>query len=210
MHTFKISILLICSLFGFLTFSCDLEPQDRFEYVPSIPLEVTFDTITVLDWISRRGNLGLMERAIEITGLEAEYNRTNGGGDRTFMLLDNRAFTDRGEILQALSGNRGAEYIDSVDVDQLRNVLLYHIVDQYVDQGPDNLPVVNTEYIFQTLLPGGDGLMSINRDERFRLNINRAPSLPERKKGTRIREHNYVFSNGIAHLTRDYLAARRL
>lgn len=209
MHNFNILALLTCGLLALFTFSCDLEPQERFEYIRSVPPIPSFDTMTVLEFIQMRDNLSIMERAIEITDLEAEYDGTNGGGERTFMMLDNRAFTDGGEILQRLAGNRNAVYIDSVDVDELRDILRYHILDQYVDQGPDNLPVLFTDYFFQSLLPGPDGLMSINRDERFRLRVNDAPSLPERRKGTLIREHNYVFSNGIAHLTRDYLSARR-
>ena len=61
-------------------------------------------------------------------------------------------------------------------------------------------------FIFQTLIPGEDGVISMRRDDRYRIDINRAPApLPysATTQWERVRNHNYVFNNGIGHFIAD-------
>lgn len=197
----------------FLVTSCDLPVQPKFEFESEIGVLPTFEDQTVLEWMRSPGsvspnanaNFDIMVSAIEATGLEEEYN--DPGDRRTFLMLNNEAFTANGEIFGVL----GVDAIDSLDqagLDRLRTILRYHIVDAYVDQGPEALPVLLNHYFFQTLVPGDEGIISFNRDERFRMNVNRADGLPGDARGTQVRQHNYVFNNGVGHHIRDYVRNR--
>lgn len=206
----------VAAMFVLLCFvtGCDLPVQPKFEFESEIGELVTFEDQTVLEWMrspesvnpsNSRVNFDIMVSAIEATGLEDEYNDPNDR--RTFLMLNNEAFTANGEIFAVL----GVDAIDSLDIDgidRLRTILRYHIIDAYVDQGPDALPVLLVHYFFQTLIPGEEGIISANRDERFRMNINRADGLPGNARGTQVRQHNYVFSNGVGHHIRDYVRNR--
>lgn len=192
-------LLLLC--LALITNGCDLAVQEPFEFDPEIAPQQTFD-MTALEWIRSNPNdeFNYLDSAITITGLEAEYS-TNSD-QRTFLLLKDRAFTDGGEILQQLGGSRTA-IMANLDVDRLRTVLRYHIIDEYVTNGFDQLAVLYTDYIFQTLVPGEAGRISVNRDDRFRLRINNSPDLSGTKKGALLGNHNYIFTNGVAHLSND-------
>ncbi|MEM1356547.1 MAG: fasciclin domain-containing protein [Bacteroidota bacterium] len=213
-NTFAVfrGLLALFLLVGLAT-SCDLPVQPKFEFEPEIGELVTFEDQTVLEWMRSDASIGgntnvnfdILVSAIEATGMEAEYS--NSGDRRTFLMLNNEAFTGGGEIFSVL----GVDAIDSLDatgIDRLRTILRYHIIDDYVDQGPEALPALLIHYFFQTLIPGEDGRISVNRDERFRMNINRADGLPGTARGTQVRQHNYVFSNGIGHHIRDYVRTR--
>jgi len=197
----------------FLFISCDLPTQPKFEFDPGIAPLITFEDQTVLEWMSSdaavsgnaNNNFNILVDAITLTGLESEYNGT--GDRRTFLMLNNESFTGGGEIFSVL-GVTALDSLDADGIDRLRTILRYHIVEDYVDQGPEALPVLLTNYFFQTLLPGEDGRISFNRDERFRMNINRAIELPGSKRGTQVRNHNYIFSNGVGHHIRDYVRTR--
>jgi len=124
--------------------------------------------------------------------------------------FEDQTVLELGEIFAVL----GVTAIDSLDaegLDRLRNILNYHIIDDYVDQGPENLPVLLTNYFFQTLLSGDEGVISVHRDERFRMFINKEPlrnelatGLPSNARRAQVQNHNYVFSNGVGHQVRDY------
>lgn len=193
------SLLLFC--LAIVTTGCDLAVQEPFEFNPEIAPQQTFN-MTALEWIRSNPNeeFNYLDSAITITGLEAEYS--SNSGQRTYLLLKDRAFTDGGEILQQLGGSRTALMAD-LDVDRLRTVLRYHIIDEYVSNGFDELAVLYTDYIFQTLVPGEAGRISINRDDRFRLRINNSPDLAGTKKSALLGNHNYIFTNGVAHLSND-------
>lgn len=205
----------LSALFVMLCFvtSCDLPVQPKFEFESEIGELVTFEDQTVLEWMRSPASLGannnanfdIMVSAIEATGLEEEYN--DPSDRRTFLMLNNEAFTANGEIFRVL-GVTAVDSLDEAGLDRLRTILRYHIVDEYVDQGPEALPVLLVNYLFQTLIPGEEGLMSANRDERFRMNLNRADGLPGNARGTQVRQHNYVFSNGVGHHIRDYIRNR--
>lgn len=189
----------VCAIFS----SCDLELQEQFEFDPALEPQQTFEDMTVLEWLrtNPREEFDYMLQAIELTGLEAEYSTNTER--RTYILLKDRAFTDGGEILQTLTGSREGS-LDSADVDRLANILRYHIVTDYIENDSELLFVLFQDYLFQSLVPDFDGQISFQRDERFRLQINRSNALAGTKKAGRMANHNYIFSNGVAHLTVDH------
>jgi len=211
---FNLSGVLVLFAMAVMTTGCSLPVQPDFEFEPAIGELVTFEDQTVLEWMSSdaavsgnaNNNFDILVDAIALAGMESEYD--SPGDRRTFLMLNNEAFTGGGEIFAVL----GVTELDSLDTDEeitrLRTILRYHIVDAYVDQGPEALPVLLTNYLFQTLIPGDDGQISFNRDERFRMNVNRAVGLPGTKRGTQVRNHNYIFSNGVGHHVRDYVRTR--
>ncbi len=201
------------ALLLFMVTSCDLPVQPKFEFESELGELVTFEDQTVLEWMRsdaavsavNNNNFDLFLEAIALTGLESEYS--NSGDRRTFLMLQNQAFTAGGEIFALLRVGSLAE-LDDAGIDRLRTILRYHIVDDYVDQGAEALPVLLTDYLFQTLIPGEEGIISFNRDERFRMNVNRADALPGNARGTQVRNHNYIFNNGVGHHVRDYVRNR--
>jgi len=140
-----------------------------------------------------------------------EYNNTSIT-DRTYLMLNNNAFTGNGDIIALVTGSAAvepgatpAEVLENADVEILRTILRYHIVTTYITQVP-TLFEFNVNYVFQTLIPGDDGVIVMRRDDRYRIDINRAPApLPSTATSQfeRVRAHNYVFSNGIGHVLAD-------
>lgn len=210
---FRIAGVLTLFSLAIMFTGCDLPVQPKFEFEPEIGELITFEDQTVLEWMSSdaavspvaNNNFDIFVAAIALTGMQDEYN--NPADRRTFLMLRNEAFTGGGEIFTVL-GVSSLDALDEAGIERLRTILRYHIVDAYVDQGPDALPVLLTDYLFQTLLPGDDGVISFNRDERFRMNINRAVALPGTARGTLVQNHNYIFSNGVGHHIRDYVRTR--
>lgn len=212
----------LSAMFVMLCFatSCDLPVQPKFEFVSEIGELPTFEDQTVLEWMRSPASLGvndnanfdIMVRAIEIAGMEEEYN--DPSDRRTFFMLNNQAFTANNRIYGLLRVT-SLDSLDAGGIDRLRNILRYHIIDEYVDQGPEALPVLLTNYTFQSLLPGAEGQIIVHRDERFRMFINKEPLLNELAAGlpsvarrTDVRNHNYIFSNGVGHHLRDYARNR--
>lgn len=202
--TFKTGGLLMLLLIISSLTSCDLQRQRQFEFDPEIPPQVTFD-MTALEFLQMHpdDDFHYLDSAIALTGMEAEYSSNESR--RTYLLLKDRAFTDRGEILQQVSGatDTPLDSLDATQIERLRYALRYHIIDAYIENGFDPLNVLFQDYFFQTLIPGEEGLISINRDDRFRLHVNDSNALQGTKKGGRVNEHNYIFTNGVAHLTTD-------
>ena len=186
------------------TTGCDLERQRQFEYIPEVNPQVTFN-MTALDFVRMHpgDDFYRLDSAIALTGLEAEYSANTE--PRTYLLLKDAAFTERGEILQQITGEAttSLDSLDATQIERLRYVLRYHIIEDYIENGFDPLEVLLQDYFFQTLIPGAEGVISINREERFRLNINQSDDLLGTKKGGRVGEHNYIFTNGVAHLVGD-------
>lgn len=208
--------LVIC-LFG-----CDLDLQQGFDFVPEVDLNEPHGNKTALEFIQERANvftedggisgeeLHYMAAAIEKAGMQEEYNGTDA--DRTYLLLNNNAFTGGGDIIQLVTGSATVEEGETptdvmarADVEVLRTILRYHIVTTYVAQVP-TLFEFDVNYVFQTLIPGNDGVIVMRRDNRYRIDINRAPApLPSvaTSQFERVRLHNYVFNNGIGHVIAD-------
>ncbi|NJB35139.1 fasciclin domain-containing protein [Croceivirga sp. JEA036] len=209
-----------------ITVGCDLELQDRFVFEPEVNLEDPYKDITAWQFLSSSqvnnqfnedgaligDNYDYMSAAIEAAGLIDEYNTPNDG--RTFLMLNNNAFLGNGDVIALVTGSPDieegetpAEVMARADLDVLRLVLRYHIISTYITQN-DPLVEFGVNYTFQTLIPGEDGKIVLRRDDRLRVDINRNPApLPSTATGggnnERIRNYNYVFSNGIGHSIND-------
>tara|TARA_R110002033_G_scaffold15675_10_gene44055 strand:+ start:905 stop:1633 length:729 start_codon:yes stop_codon:yes gene_type:complete len=226
-------ILAICV--GFMLTSCDLELQDTFDFVPEVDLTDPFANMTAWEYIQTRtalndeGNLSgeelnYMIAAIKKAGFEEYYNQT-ADTTRTYLLLNNNAFTGGGDVINMVTGSATVadgetpeQVMERVDTPEklhvLRKILSYHIVDEYVAQVP-TLPVTNTTVYFQTLLntydpsiPEEDGVIGMYRRERWEIRINYRPSIlpntgTDNSWREQVRNHNYVFNNGIGHYLND-------
>jgi len=219
----KISLLtgLIMVLCG-----CDLDLQERFVFEPDVDLTDPFEDITawtffnsdrVNNEVNEDGelvgdNYDYLAAAIEAAGMVDEYNSTNSG--RTYLMLNNNAFVGEGNVIQLITGSEElavgetpAEVMARADIDVLRLILRYHIITTYITQN-DPLVEFDVNYEFQTLIPGDAGKIILRRDNRLRVDVNRNPApLPSTATGggnnERIRNYNYVFSNGIGHSLND-------
>lgn len=166
--------------------------------------------------------LHYMIAAIKKAGFEDLYDQTETT-ERTYLLLNNNAFQGDGgiidivvertpeeieeDLVNAENGIRltPEQIVDRIDTPEeleiIKTILRYHIVTAYIDQVP-TLFEKETPYIYQTLIPGDDGLIAFQRDSRWRIFINNPGSpLPATATSQRqiVRRHNYVFSNGIGH-----------
>jgi len=152
-----------------------------------------------------------MIAAIEKAGMVEEYNNSSIS-ERTYLMLNNNAFTGNGDVIALVTGSATvepgatpAQALENADVEKLRTILQYHIVTTYVAQVP-TLFEFGVNYIFQTLIPGEDGVIVMQRDDRYRIDINKAPApLPSTatSQPERVRAHNLVFQNGIGHVVAD-------
>ena len=191
---------------------CDLEIQKPYDFKPEVFPLATFENQTVWEWLQTQkspGGLAAVDQykfdflieAIQLTGLQEEFNRK--GDKRTFLLLNNNAFDDANEILQTLTGSTKKTLKDA-DVGRLKNVLLYHIVEEYILQIP-TLQVIDQEYTFQTLIPGEDGKIVMKRNDRYSIAVNSTTSLSTTSRAANVRSHNFQFNNGIGHILNDYV-----
>lgn len=213
-----IAIFAICTLFV----GCDLELNEGYEFDPAIDFVDPFDAITAWEWIQTRTKLtsdgkydgdemNYFIAAIERADMVEEFNQT-ATTDRTYLLLNNNAFTGSGDIIQIVTGSATVpagetpeQTMARANVDKLKHVLRYHIVASYINQVPV-LEVFNVDYIFQTLYPGEGGLIAFRRNERYSITVNHANApLPSTAttQNENVRSHNYVFNNGIGHIIAD-------
>lgn len=210
-----------------LLFGCDLDLQERFVFVPDVDLTDPYDNITAWQFFNstpalRKNEDGSLNgdsfdylvAAIEAAGMVDEYNGSNT--DRTYLMLNNNAFTGNGDVIQLVTGLGAddvpegatpAEIMALADVDVLRLILQYHIIPTYITQ-KDPLFEFDVNYEFQTLIPGEAGRIVLRRDNQLRIDVNRSPApLPSTATGggnnERLRNYNYVFSNGIGHSLND-------
>ncbi|SMC79614.1 hypothetical protein [Cellulophaga tyrosinoxydans] len=218
------SVTILCLSFMFI--SCDLDLQESFNFEPEVDLTDPHANKTAWEFIQTRTalnedgsfngeELNYMIAAIKKAGFEDLYNQAVDTS-RTYLLLNNNAFTGRGDVINIVTGSstvpdgetpeQTMERVDTPEkLEKLRTVLRYHIVDAYVAQVP-TLAVAEVRYIFQTLIPGDDGLIAFNRNSRWSIQINRAPApLPTSatSQNENVRAHNYVFNNGIGHFIAD-------
>jgi uncharacterized surface protein with fasciclin (FAS1) repeats len=199
----------------FLISGCDLEVQKPYDFQPEVFPLATFENQTVWEWLqTQKSPNGLaavdqykfdfLIEAIQLTGLQEEFNRK--GDKRTFLLLNNNAFDDASEILQTLTGSTKGNLKDA-NIGRLKNVLLYHIVEEYILQIP-TLEVIDQEYMFQTMIPGEDGKIVMKRNDRYSISVNNTSSLSTTTRAANVRSHNYRFNNGIGHILNDYVRNR--
>ena len=203
---------------------CDLELNPSYDFNAELDVFDPFADGTAWDFLNsdvanrldEDGNLDndsfhYMVAAIKKAGFEDLYNQTETT-ERTYLLLNNSAFTGGGDVIQIVTGSSSVEdgetpeqVMERVDtpekLEKLRTVLRYHIVTTYITQVP-TLFDSDVDYIFQTLIPGEDGLIAFRRDTRWRVNINNgdAPLPPSAtSQSENVRNHNYIFNNGIGH-----------
>ncbi|MFS4417631.1 fasciclin domain-containing protein [Maribacter sp. 2307ULW6-5] len=220
-----LKMLAICSL-ALLLANCDIPLQERFVFEPDVDLTDPFENLTAWEFFNSEAatrlneegeligdNFNYMAAAVEAAGLVDLYNGSNDG--RTFLMLNNNAFTGSNDVIDLITGSEEVaegetpeEVMARADMDVLRLILQYHIIDTYITQN-DPLVEFDVNYEFQTLIPGEAGRIVLRRDNRLRIEINRnpAPTLPSTATGggnnERVRNYNYVFSNGIGHSLND-------
>jgi len=202
-HSFFLSLIM-----GLLISCGDLKIQKKYIFDPNLPELPTFKDQTAWEFIQKQttpagvtpaaNRLDYMITLIKVAGLEEEYNKNIN--DRTYLFLNNSAFTGSGKINALLTGvTAGTGDLTKVDKVRAANLLKYHIIDAYVNQ-TTSLPIYFVNYEFKTLLDGPNGVIKIQRNERYSLTINNAPDLPSTRRTTGVTLHNYIFKNGIAHI----------
>jgi hypothetical protein len=226
MKTYINIVLVLCVSVIFT--SCTLDLQDNFEFKQDLDTTDPHDTKTAWEFIQERTELteedttysfeelNYMIAAIKKAGFEDLYDQT-ATADRTYLLLNNAAFLRSGNnIVNIVTGSpvvgpdeTAEEVMERVDtpekLETLRTLLKYHIVDAYVAQVP-TLFETEVRYVFQTLIPGNDGLIVFSRNSRWSIQVNTAPApLPATatSRPENVRRHNYVFNNGIGHFIHD-------
>lgn len=179
MKTFLKLITIVC--ITVVLQSCTLRPQEAFDFVPENTFADPFANTTAWDYIQTRTTKGLVDNqnrlvqdgeeldfmiaAIKHVGYQDLYSQT--GNDRTFLLLNNNAFTgnnrDR-DIIRAVTGRaqgvRNRVNSDSLiatitepeQINKLKAILKHHIIEEEVAQIP-KLTIFNQDFVFKTLLP---------------------------------------------------------
>jgi Fasciclin domain len=204
-----INCLFIGATLFFFT-GCDLAVQEPYDFKEEVPTLPDFKNQTVWDWLQTQkspegavtkatNKFDFLIEAIEYAGLQDLY-RT--GSNQTFVLLNNSAFNRASEIYPVLTGALTGP-ITKADKVRLSNLLKYHIVKSYIDQA-QALPVWGRSYEFESLLDGPNGKIHFMRNERYGISINSSTDLPTTRKSVVIVGHNYIFSNGIAHISANY------
>jgi hypothetical protein len=218
LNTLNITLCLLIAI----TFASCLPIQENYDFEPEIDAVDPFADGTAWDFIqsttelSDEGSLvgerfNYLAAAIKKADMVEEFDQT-ATTDRTYLLLNNNAFTGGGDVIALATGSdtigvnatpeQTMERVDTPEkLEKLRTILKYHIIETYVAQVP-TLEEKETWYLFQTMIPGEDGLIALKRDNlwRIQINLNGAP-LPATatSQGERVRNHNYIFNNGIGH-----------
>lgn len=202
-----------CLFLGTMLFflaGCGLSVQKPYDFVEDVPTLPDFTNQTAWDWLQTQkspegsatkltNKFDFLIEAIEYAGLQDLYKT---GSKQTFILLNNNAFNRANEIYPVLTGAVTGP-ITRADKVRLSNILKYHIIKSYVDQA-QALPVWGRSYEFETLLDGPSGKIHLQRNERYGITINTSTDLPTTRKSATIVAHNYIFSNGIAHISANY------
>lgn len=210
----------------FLLSSCDLGLQEEFDFKPEALSENPFENMTAWEWIQTRTTaptattynaleFDYFIEAIKKAGMQNEYDQI-ATKDRTYLLLNNNAFIGAGDIIQIVTGSATVPAGEKADVTmnkvdtpaelaKLKAVLSYHIVTTYILQVP-TLYKYDVDYLFQTLIPGNDGLIAFRRSPIYQITVN-SQLAPLPKTATDEFEgclsHNYQFKNGIGHVLAD-------
>lgn len=198
------TLLLVC--ISVVTLSgCDLEIQDNFVFDPETNPQFTFGATTPWEWLQTNPNeeYTFMVEAIKHAGLEAEFS--NATSKRTYFFIKDTGWSDPDKPNTILNREFGSQTILIADTDpvKMRNVLLYYILNTYVDQGPGNLFTLDENYTFNTLSPDPNNqIMTLRRDWNYGIGLNYSPDLPPTTIATGCKLHNYIFSSGnsVAHI----------
>lgn len=218
MNLKKLGNLMILGLLIIAIAGCKKLPlQDKFEFNSEVAELTPYKGLTALQFLQLdpKNEFNYMRQVIKLTGMEAEYSVDMT--KRTYLLLKDTAFVDgypNGSGVNQYTGvtkdltgvNKGD--LSKVNVDRLKKLLNYHIINEYVDQFSPLLPKRQVEFFFQSLVPGVEGTISIRRTEFYGFNFNTSSTIPTGtagKKTTNRVQHGYVFKNGIAHLLSNYI-----
>lgn len=200
----------ICIIGLIILSSCDLALQEPFEFKEIDETQFTFGETTAWQWLEEnpKGEFGYMIECIKTTGLEDEYNTTDQ--KRTFFLIKDRGFTGSQGVFTKEFGLRGEnipkiEEISGLPLDmklKLKNILLYNILPEYVEQNSKKLLKIETPYTFNTLCTDDNNKtmeIHLTIDVWLRINFYGKNS---KKLYQEIKLHNYIFSNGnaVAHI----------
>lgn len=186
-----------CEFFG-------LELQEDYEFKPRL-LDPHIDMTAYEFMVSNPGGeLTLMNQAVAYAGLQEEYKKPG----RTFFLLHDLAvyrLNSGGDVdVNSYFGKNTVDGMPATSwedypVEQVRDLLLYHIVeDEYSFHNltPDN---VTTD----TMLPGENGIMLLmvrnDRDSKLRIN-----DFFGSEKVVQARTTNILSTNGPIHILGDY------
>lgn len=219
------SVLFVCS--AMFVVGCDLEKQEDFDFKPETAPIVTFGSMTPLEWIMTNpgGEFDYLIKAIELTGSEDLFSKDLA--NKTFFLLkdeafrvdDTRVFRNKNEMMSLEfkikhpAANKPAQdpaelnTLTAAQLSSLKDLLAYHVITTYVDQGPEHLYVMDKDYQFATVFQGpNNNVMSLRRNRNFGIEFNRDATLPSSRKGGSVNRHNYIFANGtcVAHLMTEY------
>ncbi|MGB2129204.1 MAG: hypothetical protein ACPHXR_06965 [Flavicella sp.] len=200
-------------MFSILFSSCHLGLEDSYEFVPTYEVIPGFGAKTAWEWLQEEaGNedLEFMRAVIEKTELIDEYNSKDE--QKTFFLIIDSALN---LLMTVELGKTGSDdfyvfldSLDSSDLDKLRNLIAYHILNEFVDQGNQQLSDINTSYYFETLSQDPSNKeIELSKSFDLTIHINRAYS--PNGRSTFVRRHNYVFSNenAVAHVIYNYVKA---
>lgn len=205
----------ICIIGLIILSSCDLALQEPFEFKKIDDTQFTFGETTALQWLEEqpRGEFGYMVECIKVTGLEDEYNSMDQ--ERTFFLIKDRGFTGSQGIFPKEFGLKGdriplIEEINGLSLDirlKLKNILLYNILPEYVEQNSKKILKIETPYTFNTLCTDENNkTLEIHSTIDLLMRINFYGKNSD-KLNQEIKLHNYIFSNGnaVAHITEGHV-----
>jgi hypothetical protein len=213
----NLGYLMVLSVLITLVSSCEKLPvQEKFVFNPEVKVLTPFKDLTAMQFLELDPGkeFHYMRQIIHLAGMESYYSADVK--DRTYFLLRDTAFIEGypkrnrntySGLIKDLTGKSNGD-LTKVDTARLIKLLKYHILDQYVDQGPAILKKKQTYYLFHSLLPGDDGRVYIKRNEFLQFTINQTGDLPNSKMFTNEVEHGYIFKNGIGHLLGQYIRVK--
>lgn len=112
-------IYFILMTIALLAVSCDKLPLQKSHDFDPKPLD-PHQGITCWEYVTKTYDLQLMKQAVEKCGLEELYSQEKA--EYTYLLLDDSAFTTY--VFPQIK----ASSVEEADADDLRNILLFHII----------------------------------------------------------------------------------
>lgn len=166
-----------------LMVQCEIQPD--FEYESNNHGEEL--GITAWEFIQQTDSLSLMEEAVTAAGLTGLYSSSEA---KTFIIPRNSAFRD-------YFSTNGISSISEISVEDLEEILKYHIVKAVVNFQDANLLDVdnNNPNVYDT--ESGD-VMYLSHDSNYRVWINSGTSL-----SWMVVTSNLKPTNGVIHVVKD-------
>lgn len=204
----KIKILVATSTMVLLLSGCEfmgLSLQEDYEYKPRVLDPNINMTVSEFLYSSPDHQLDTLISAIAYAGLQDEFTKPG----RTFFLMHNLAFyrlDSKGKVdvncyfgKKKLPNGQTATKISDYPVEQIRELLLYHILEG--EYGYDNLTPDNQEVPTLLTTDSGTMLLRLTNDRDSRISIN---EFFGSQKVTRARTSNLRATDGTIHVVGDY------